>query len=131
MNVAKHWALTIMLTSLAFAHFLTELLLKEQLLVIPVNRTFNDTGHIDAKLIDISKVCQKKKSNKIGCISLIVSQQSIPAEYSRKIGRFFRELAPENLAKFSSFFCDLSEAVSECIIQATKPTNKVLNILYS
>ena len=30
MNVAKNWALTIMLIALAFAHFSSELLLKEQ-----------------------------------------------------------------------------------------------------
>ena len=33
MNVAKNWALTMMLTALAFAHFLSELLLKEQMII--------------------------------------------------------------------------------------------------
>ena len=37
MNVAKNWALTIMLTALAFAHFSSELLLKEQM-IIPVKK---------------------------------------------------------------------------------------------
>ena len=58
MNVAKNWALTIMLTALAFAHFSSELLLKEQM-IIPVKKTLNNAGHIDAKLIDFSEICQK------------------------------------------------------------------------
>ena len=33
MNVAKNWALTIMLIALALAHFLSELLLKEQMII--------------------------------------------------------------------------------------------------
>ena len=37
MNVAKNWALTIMLIALAFAHFSSELLLKEQM-IIPVKK---------------------------------------------------------------------------------------------
>ena len=58
MNVAKNWALTIMLTALAFSHFLSELLLKEQM-IIPVKKTLNNAGHIDAKLIDFSEICHK------------------------------------------------------------------------
>ena len=42
MNVAKNWALTIMLIALAFAHFSGELLLKE-------HKTLNNAGHIDGK----------------------------------------------------------------------------------
>ena len=48
MNVAKNWALTIMLIALAFAHFLSELLWKEQMIIL------KNAGHIDAKLIDFS-----------------------------------------------------------------------------
>ena len=47
-----------MLTALAFAHFSSELLLKEQM-IIPVKKTLNNAGHIDAKLIDFSEICQK------------------------------------------------------------------------
>ena len=36
MNVAKNWALTIMLIALTVAHFSSELMLKEQM-IIPVN----------------------------------------------------------------------------------------------
>ena len=65
MNVAKNWALTIMLIALAFAHFSSELLLKEQM-IIPVKKTLNNAGHIDAKLIDFSEI-SPKKSSEIGC----------------------------------------------------------------
>ena len=71
MNVTKNWALTIMLIALAFAHFSSELLLKEKM-IIPVKRTLNNAGHIDAKLIDFSEICQKI-SGKIDCFLLIVS----------------------------------------------------------
>ena len=75
MNVAKNWALTIMLTALAFAHFSSELLLKEQMIIL-VKKTLNK------------------------CWS-----------YQRKIGRFFREFAPENPARFCFFFRETSEAL--------------------
>ena len=58
MNVVKNWALTIMLTALAFAHFSSELLLKEQM-IIPVKKTLNSAGYINAKLIDFNEICQK------------------------------------------------------------------------
>ena len=169
MNVAKNWALTIMLIALAFAHFSSELLLKEQM-IIPVKKTLNNAGHIDAKLIDFSEICQKK-SSEIGCFLLIVSWRSFPpkfpvksadfpknllpkilwkltffrknpakwADFSanfdfspakisrnrpivpriltffprkcREIGRFFREFAPENPAKFCFLFREISEAL--------------------
>ena len=65
-----------MLIALAFAHFSSELLLKEQM-IIPVKKTLNNAGHIDAKLIDFSEICQKK-SSKIGFFLLIVSSRSFP-----------------------------------------------------
>ena len=58
MNVAKNWALTIMFIALAFAHFSSELLLKEQM-IIPVKKMLNNAGHIDAKLIDFSEISPK------------------------------------------------------------------------
>ena len=45
--------------ALAFAHFSRKLLLKEQM-IIPVRKTLNNAGHIDAELIDFSEICQKK-----------------------------------------------------------------------
>ena len=116
-------------------------------MIIPVKKTFNNAGHIDAKLIDFSEICQKK-SSKIGCFLLIVSWQippppprnflwnrpifliicpwknlskfeSFPLKSTKsadilriltffptksyKIGRIFREFAPENPAKFCFF----------------------------
>ena len=82
MNVAKDWALTIMLKALAFAHFSSELLLKEQM-IISVKKTLNNAGHIDAKLIDISEICQKK-SSEIGSFLLIVSWRSFPLKFPAK-----------------------------------------------
>ena len=80
-----------MLIALAFGHFLTKLLLKEQM-IIPVKKTtLNNAGHIDAELIDFSEICQKK-SSEIGCFLLIVSWRSFPPEISREIGRFFLPL---------------------------------------
>ena len=63
MNVAKNWALTIMLIALAFAHFSSELSVKEQM-IIPVKKTLN-AGHIDAKLIDFSEICQKNPAKSV------------------------------------------------------------------
>ena len=58
MNAAKNWALTMMIIALAFAHFSSELLLKKQM-IIPVKKTLNNAGHIDAKLIDFGEMWQK------------------------------------------------------------------------
>ena len=44
--------------ALAFAHFSSELLLKEQMIIL-VKKTWNNAGHIDAKLIEFSEICQK------------------------------------------------------------------------
>ena len=87
MNAAKNWALTIMLTDLAFAHFTSELLLKEHM-IIPVKKTLNNAGHIDAKLIAFSEICQKK-SSEIGCVLLIVSWESFPPKFPMKSADFF------------------------------------------
>ena len=151
MNVAKNWALTIMLTALAFAHFSSELLLKEQM-IIPVKKTLNNAGHIDAKLIDFSEICQKNPAKSAVFYWLFLGEVSpwnfpwnrpiflricprnsfeiwlfsakIPQNRpiflriltffprkSREIGRFFREFAPGNPAKFCFFFREISEAL--------------------
>ena len=85
MNVVKKWALTIMLTALAFAHFSSELLLKE-LVIIPVKKTLN-AGHIDAKLIDCSEICQKNRAKSAAFYGLFLGEVS--PEISHEIGRFF------------------------------------------
>ena len=68
-----------MLIALAFAHFSSELLLKEQM-IIPVKKKLNNAGHIHAKLIDFSEICPKK-SSEIGYFLLIVSWQSFPRNF--------------------------------------------------
>ena len=77
-----------MLIALAFAHFSSELSLKEQMIIPVKKKTLNNTGHIDAKLIDFSEICQKK-SSEIGCFLLIVSWRSFPPKISHEIGRVF------------------------------------------
>ena len=75
-----------MLIALAFAYFSSKLLLKEQM-IIPVKKTLNNAGHIDAELIDFSEICQKK-SSKIGCFFTDCFLAKFPPKISRKIGRF-------------------------------------------
>ena len=89
-----------MLIALAFAHFSSKLLLKEQM-IIPVKKTLNIAGHIDAKLIDFSEICQKK-SSQMGCFLLIVSWRSFPRNFlwNRLI---FLRICPENPSKFDFF----------------------------
>ena len=94
MNVTKNWALTIMLIALAFAHFSSELLLKEQMIISVKN---------DAKLIDFSEICQKK-SSEIGCFLLIVSWRSFPPKFPTKSADFSENyFGPDNPSKFDFF----------------------------
>ena len=94
MNVAKNWALTIMLIALAFAHFSSKLLLKEQM-IIPVKKTLNNAGHIDAKLIDFSEI-SPQKSSKVSCFLLNVSWRSFPAKFPVIIRPIFLTICPWN-----------------------------------
>ena len=110
MNVAKNWALTILLIALASAHFSSELLLKEQWLS-RLKKTLTNAGHIDTKLIDFSEI-SPKKSSAIGC-SCFCFPPKFPmksADFSKnlplKILRnltFFRK-NPTKLANFSTNF---------------------------
>ena len=76
-----------MLIALAFAHFSSKLLLKEQM-IIPVNKTtLNNAGHIDAELIDFSEICQKNPAKSAVFYWLFLGEVS--PEISREIGRFF------------------------------------------
>ena len=101
MNVAKNWALTIMLIALAFAYFSSKLLLKEQM-IIPVKKTLNNAGHIDAELIDFSEICQKK-SSEIGCFLLIVYWRSFPPKFPVKSADFSKNL-PFKILRNLTFF---------------------------
>ena len=132
-------------------------------MIIPLKKTLNNAGHIDAKLIDFSEICPKK-SSKIGCFftdcflakfspKFPVKSADFPNNlplkilrnlnffrwnqpiflriltllpwksckigrfvsefwlFSREIGGFFHEFAPENPAKFCFFFRKISEAL--------------------
>ena len=86
MNVAKNWALTIMLIALTCVHFSSELLLKEQM-IIRVKKTFTNAGLINAKLIDFSEIFPKKpQRNRLFFTDCFLAKFS--PEISREIGRF-------------------------------------------
>ena len=91
-----------MLTALAFAHFSSELLLKEQM-IIPVKKTLNNAGHIDAKLIVFSEICSPKTAK------LAVFYWLFLDEISREIGQIFYEFAPEYPSKFDFFLLKYRE----------------------
>ena len=102
-----------MLIALAFAHFSSELLLKEQM-IITVKKTLNNAGHIDAKLIDFSEICQKK-SSRIGCFYwLFLSEVPPPkfpvesADFSKNFPlKILRNLTfPLKSGEISRFFCE-------------------------
>lgn len=67
-----------------------------------LKKTLNNAGHIDAKLIDFSEICQKN-SNKIGCFLLILSRRSSAPKFPVKSAIFPRICPPENPAKFNFF----------------------------
>ena len=111
MNVAKNLALTIILIALT---------LKEQM-IIPVEKTLNNAGHIDAKIESILAKWEKKNPAKSPVFYWLflgeVSSRNFPwnrpifqriltffPRKSREIGRFFRKFVPENLVKFWFFF---------------------------
>ena len=90
-----------MLIALAFGHFASELLLKEQI-IIPVKKTFTNAGHIDRKLIDFSEIC-RKKSSEIGCFLLIISWRSFPPKFPVKSADFSKNLPLKILRKLTFF----------------------------
>ena len=107
MNVAKNWALTIIAIALAFAHFSSELLFK--IIIIPVKKTLNKAGHIDAKIESILAKFAKKKSSEIGCFLLIVSWRSFPPKFPVKLADFSKnplkfEFFPRKSHEIGRFF---------------------------
>ena len=76
-----------MLIALTFAHFSSELLLKEQM-IIPVKKTtLNNAGHIDAELIDFKQNLPKKNQrNRLFFTDCFLAK--FPPEISPEIGRF-------------------------------------------
>ena len=102
MNVPKNWALTIILIALTFAHFSSELLLKEQIIIL-VKKTLNNAGHIDAKIESILAKFAKKTSSEIGCFLLIVSWRSFPPKFPVKSTDFSKKL-PLKMLRNLNFF---------------------------
>ena len=91
-----------MLIALAFAHFLSQLLLKE-LMIIPVKKTtINNPGHIDAELINFSEICQKK-SSEISCFFTDCFLAKFPPEISRESADFSKNL-PLKILRNLTFF---------------------------
>ena len=93
-----------MLIALAFAHFSSELLLKEQM-IISVKKTLNNAGHINAKLIDFSELFQKK-SSEIGCFYwLFLAEVSLRNfEWNRPI---FLRIRPWKSSQIWLFFAEI------------------------
>ena len=103
MNVAKNWALAIMSIALTFAHFSSRAncCWKSEWLSL-LKKTFTNAGHIDAKLIDFSEICQRKtQRNRLFFTDCFLAK--FPPEISCEIGRFFKEFARENPSKFDFF----------------------------
>ena len=91
-----------MLIALAFAHFSSKLLLKEQMIILVKKTVLNNAGHIDAKLIDFTEICPKK-SSEIGCFLLIVSWRSFPPKFPVKSADFSKNL-PLKILRNLTFF---------------------------
>ena len=69
------------------AHFSSELLSKEQMIIPVKKKTFTNAGHIDAKLIDFSEIClNKPQRNRLFLTDCFLTK--FPPEISREIGRF-------------------------------------------
>ena len=97
--VAKNWALAMMLKALPLVHFWSILLLKEQMMT-SVRKTLK-TLVWSAQNRSISNEIFPENNHKIGLFWPIDFRLSLPQ--SCEIGRFFREFAPKNPAKFDFF----------------------------
>ena len=147
-----------MLTALAFAHFSSELLLKEQM-IIPVKKTLNSAGHINAKLIDFNEICQKNPAKSAVFYWLFLGEV-FPKNFpwnrpiflricpenlskfdffplkSRQIGRFFSEFwlfsreNPAKSANFSAKFCVFFREIWEALLLLSKLCIKLWNAVH-
>ena len=103
MNVAKNWALTIMLIALTFRSFLERTVVKRANdYPCLKKKTLNNAGHDEAKLIDFSEIFPKK-SSEIGCFLLIVSWRSFPPKFPVKPAEFSKNL-PLKILRNLTFF---------------------------
>ena len=90
MNVAKNWALTIMLIALVFAHFSSELLLKEQI-IIPVKENVKQRWSYRRKIDRFQRnLPEKIQRNRL--FLLIVSWRSFLPKFPVKSADFSANL---------------------------------------
>ena len=101
------------LKALPLVHFLSVLLLKEQM-ITSVRKTLKTLVWSVQNRSISSEICLEN-NHKIGRFLPIAFWRSLPWNFPRnsgEIGRFFREFDPKNLAKFDFFPRDLSEALN-------------------
>ena len=102
-----------MLKALPLVHFLSVLLLKEQM-ITSVKKTLKTLVWSVQNRSISSEICLEN-NNKIGRFLPIAFWRSLPWNFPRnsgEIGRFFREFDPKNPTKFDFFPRDLSEALT-------------------
>ena len=110
--VAKNWVLAMMLKALPLVHFLSVLLLKEQV-ITSVRKTLKTPVWSAQNRLISSEICLENNL-KITLFLAIAFWWSLPWNFPRnsfEIGRFFCEIVAENPAKFDFFLRDLSEAL--------------------
>ena len=101
-----------MLKALPLVHFLSVLLLKEQM-ITSVRKTLKTLVWSAQNRSISSEICLES-NHKIALFLVISFCQNLPWNFprnSREIGQFFREFVPKNPAKFDFFLRDLSEAL--------------------
>ena len=119
-NVAKNWALTIMLIALAFAHFSSELLLKEQM-IIPVKKNVKQRWSYRRK-IDRFQGNLPTKIQRNWLLFTDCFLTKFPPKFPVKSADFSKNLPLKilqnltffckNPAEFCFFFREISEALA-------------------
>ena len=112
--VGKNWALAMILKALPLVHFLSLLLLKEQM-ITSVRNTLKTLVWSAQHWSISSKICLEN-NHKIGRFLPIAFWWSLP-KISCEIGQFSREFVPKNPAKCDFFLCDLSESLYSDVCQ--------------
>ena len=85
-----------------------------------LKKTLNNAGHIDAKLIDFSKI-SPKKSSEIGCFLLIVSWRSFPLKFPMKSADLSKNL-PLKILRNLTFFREIGRFFCEFWLFSCKNT---------
>ena len=65
-------------------------------MIIPVKKTLNNAGHIDAKFIDFSEICQKNPT-KLAVFYWFFCWRSFPPKFSMKSADFSKNLPRKSL----------------------------------